>query len=359
MCLLILGAFPSSAHETDNFNLPLNGELADLGVFLETVHTVVLEQAVAEANAGIEKALAIKSQTARAERLAKLHDPLTVAKAFIARFGHPMFEDSRVESALSGAWARQTYADQQSSHQDLRMNFSAHALLDPRRWMVPTQSRTVKAYGVYFGTDKLVHFHHLGADYYEKYRSLLRTGLGKDEAYRKVVDYYAEHAVFSEKTLFGVITTGVYSNADLAANHVGFKFYVNLTEVVVLKGKERPPLLVRTGAFWRLNRHVRPRSGWLAAFLSDHWNEALNPNRYDALLRPGIKKALEHRAQSIVQFYTQKDGRPEDPAYFDNLARDLSTYYGENYGHCGQVESLMTIGNTCLRAVRKSGGGLP
>ena len=119
---------------------------------------------------------------------------------------------------------------------------------------------------------------------------------------------------------------GVYSNADLAANHIGFKFLLNLTEKVVLKAEEREPLIVRSGVFWRLNRHVRPRSGWLSAFISDHWNEALNPNRYGASMRLGIRRVLRSRAQSIVQFYTQKDGRPEDPAYFDDLARELSTY---------------------------------
>ena len=50
-------------------------------------------------------------------------------------------------------------------------------------------------------------------------------------------------------------------------------------------------------------------------------------------------RALQSRAKSIVQFYTQKDGRPEDPAYFDNLARELSTYYGEPYGHSGNREA--------------------
>ncbi|HZM00350.1 MAG TPA: hypothetical protein VFD43_08870, partial [Planctomycetota bacterium] len=58
----------------------------------------------------------------------------------------------------------------------------------------------------------------------------------------------------------------------------GVRFFENLTEPVVLKGERREPLVVRSGVFWRLNRHVRPRSGWLAAFVSDHWNEALNPN---------------------------------------------------------------------------------
>jgi hypothetical protein len=71
-------------------------------------------------------------------------------------------------------------------------------------------------------------------------------------------------------------------------------------------------------------------------------------------MRSGIRRVLQNRAEHIVQFYTQKDGRPNDPEYFNNLARELSTYYGEFYGHAGDLESLMTIGNTCMPALLKT-----
>jgi len=120
-----------------------------------------------------------------------------------------------------------------------------------------------------------------------------------------------------------------------------------------LKEQEREPLVVRCGRFWRVNHYVRPQSGWLGAFVSDHWNEALNPSLYDATMRPGIRRVLHSRADHIVRFYTQKDGRPNDATYFVNLARELSTYYGENYGHSGQFEKLMNIGNTCFSVIRQ------
>ena len=351
--LILLEIFPTSAHEANNFCLPLDVEMADVGPFLETVHTMALQKAVDEINADIEKAIKTRNEAARQRRLERLHDPKALSKGFLKQFGHPMIEDKQLESALRGDWARQTYGGQKPEHQDISMNFSAHSTLDLRRWMMLTQSRTVKAYGVYFGADKFVHFHHLGAAYYWMYESLVEAGLGREEAYRKVIEHYAENGILSEEAIFGAISTGVYSNADLAANHVGFKFYMNLTEKVVLKGEEREPLLTRSGVFWRLNRHVRSGSGWFAAFISDHWNEALNPNRYGSSMRRGIRRILESRAKEIVQFYTQKNGRPEDPAYFDNLARELSTYYGEAYGHSGQLETLMTIGNTCIPAMRR------
>jgi hypothetical protein len=87
--------------------------------------------------------------------------------------------------------------------------------------------------------DKLTHFHQLGWAYYEFYRSLRRTGLNEAEAYRQVLHRYAYTAFLAERNLFGTMGTGVYSNGDMAVNHIGFKFYLNLTEQVVVKGQAR------------------------------------------------------------------------------------------------------------------------
>jgi hypothetical protein len=350
--LCCVGSLTAPAPETDNFSLPLDIELADLGEYFEAVHTFALEEAVAAVNARIEQALTIGDSAARTRQLAVLHDPDALADAFMGRFSDAVTEFYKLENALSGKWARQTWPGQKTTHNAIWMNFSAHVpIIDPRQWMMLSQCRTVKAYGVYFGTDKCIHFHHVGYSYYKMYRALLKQGLSAEEADRKVIEHHVAGGLLGEKALFGTVFTGIYSNADLAVNRVGFKFLLNLTEEVILKGQPRPPLALRCGMFWRLNQQVRPRSGWFAAFLSDHWNEALNPSLYEASMRPGIRRVLRSRAEHIVQFYTQKDGRPNDPAYFDNLAHELSTYYGEPYGHSGQFDKLMTIGNTCIPAL--------
>ena len=355
--LLGVGGFKVRAHETDNFSLPLDVELADLGNYLDAVHTRALEIAVARVNADVESAIKLRDEVIRTNRLRRLHDPLVLVKAFHDQFGYPMLEDSRLESALSGSWARASFVGRETAHNDLSMNFSAYATLDPRRWMMLTQSRTIKAFGFYFGTDKLVHFHNIGEAYYRTYRELRDTGLSREAAYQRVIQLYKDEGLLSEKGMLGTLTTGVFSNGDLAANHAGFKFYENLTEKIVLQGQECEPLVVRSGVFWRLNRHVRPRSGWLKVFISDHWNEALNPNLYTPSMRAGIRQALEERAETIVQFYTQKDARPNDATYFDELARQLATYHGEDYGHSGQFEDLITIGNTCFPAIQVGPAG--
>jgi hypothetical protein len=351
MGLLLASALAVLAHETDNFFLPLDTELADLGDFLEAAHTIALEETAARINARIERAIRIRGARVRARALEKLHDPETLADELIGRFSHPMFEDTRIEQALSGKWARRTYAGRKASHQNIWMHFSAYAPLDPRRWTILTQSRTVKACGIYFGTDKLVHFHRLGSSYYRMYRALIKEGLNAEAAYRKVLTHYTEDGILSEQAIFGTLSTGIYSNADLAVNHIGFKFFMNLTDEIVLQGRKREPLMIRCGVFWQLNRHIRVRSGWFAAFVSDHWNEALNPSYYQLSMRPGIRRVLENRAQSIVRFYCEIDRRPNDALYFDRLARELSTCDGEDYGHSGHFENLMTIGNTCFPAL--------
>ena len=342
------------ADETDNFYLPLNANFADLGGFLEAIHTKAVEEAVRAVNNRIERALNLKDPAKRAKMLAQYHAPEPLAEAVVGQFGSRLTETMRIERALQDSWARRSFPDKTVIHSDISMNLRGHAALDPRVLLMLFQAGTIKACGVYFGTDKLLHFHQLGYGYYTRYRSLLRSGLSPDEARKAVIQYFGEDSFLAEQNGFGTITTGIFSNADMAANNAGFKFFLNLTEPVVFLGQRREPLVVRSGVFWRVNDQVRPQSGWFGGFISDHWNEALNPNLYNSSMRPHIQKILQERAGQIVEFYTRNDHRPSDPAYFDDLARTLSTQAGEPYGHSGQLEQLMTIGNTCIPAVQEA-----
>lgn len=344
--------FRAGAHETDNFYLPLDVELADLGDFLGAVHTRVIEEAVTEVNSEIERALAVEDPVTRSRRLARLHDPDRIAAAVASRFRDAFTETWRADRALGSSWTRRAYPGRQAANHGIWMNVAGHIPIDLRWLIMLSQANTVKVYSVYFGADKLTHFHQLGWSYYKVYNSLRREGLNDEAAYRKVLHRYVRTSLISEANFFGTIGTGVYSNADMAVNHLGFKFFLNLSEKVVLQGQEREPLVLRCGVFWRVNHHVRPQSGWLAPYFSDHWNEALNPSLYDPTMRAGIRWVLRSRADRIVQFYTEKDGRPNDPAYFEDLARELSTYCGEDYGHSGKFEKLMNIGNTCFPALK-------
>src|SRR6188474_2462643 len=118
---LLLGLFAScastgSAHETDNFYLPLDVELADLGDFFGTVHTWAIEEAVAEVNERIEQASAIKDPAARARRLEQCHDPDAIASAVASQFGNAFTETYTADRSLRGSWAERAYPGKKASH---------------------------------------------------------------------------------------------------------------------------------------------------------------------------------------------------------------------------------------------------
>lgn len=352
---LVLVSSGSQAAETDNYYLPPDKEFADLGDFLEALHTQAIQAGVEEVNSRIERALKLKDPESRQRRLEQHQSVDVLVAAVAAQFGDAPSEAARIESMLKGRWARDAFPDQAVRHHDISMNLKGRGALDPRALLMFSQSSTIKAFDVYFGTDKLVHFHQLGQKYYKRYRELLQGGADPAQARLDVIEHYAEKAFFAEDKGFGTIVSGIYSNADMAANYLGFKFLLNLTEPVVLEGMLREPLLLRCGDYWYLAGHVRLHSGWFRPFIGDHWNEALNPNLYDSTMHPRIREILEDRAGRIVEFYTVRDGRPEDPDYYGHLALELSDYYGEPYGHSGQFEKLMHLGNTCIPALQEPG----
>jgi len=349
LALAVLGAVAPSAHahETDQFTLPLDRPFADMGDFLDAVHYRALQNATDEVNSEIAEAMKDPDPASRRRRLDALHAPWRIAEAVYGRFNDPFFEFYDIEGALNTNWVRGLHPGRITSYSTLDWVYSdAHFPLDPRRIVLSFQASTVKAYGVYFGTDKLLHFHHLGMMYYACLLKGRELGLSEEEALARVRAQYLEGPV-SEWALLGVAVTGIHSNADLVANYTGMRFYQNLTEPVRLKGQVYPPLLVIRNEFYRLNRQVRPESGWFGRFVSDHWNEALNPNLYDISIRARMGGILRQRADRIVKFYTTVDHRPADPAWFERYAAELTTYYGEDYGHAGDKDQMITIANTC------------
>jgi hypothetical protein len=219
--------------------------------------------------------------------------------------------------------------------------------IDPRNAFLIAKGSTIRLYGVYFGTDKLGHFHHLGYEYFKKaVRSAAAT---QEEAARGAVHAFSKGLV-SENSIIGKLSAGVYSNGDLAANYVGMKFYFNLTTPTLLQGKVHPPMLVRDGEYWRLADYVKPGAPIFQPFVSDHFNEALNPCEYDPILRGHVARRIHQDADSILTFYADPQGQVRSRQWFDDKVRDLWTYWGENYGHNETASKLVTIGANCFDA---------
>ena len=343
----------SQGSETDNFYLPPDMEFADLGDLLESVHTRAIENVVEDVNSRIERALKLKDEGTRTATLARHQSPERLTREIAAQFGSAPIEEARILAMLRGRWARDTFPEQTVRHRDISMHIRGRSPIDIRVLGMFAQSDTVKAYGVYFGLDKVVHFHQLGRQYYNRYLDELEKGLSPEDARREMIHYFSKEAVLAEDKGFGTIISGIYSNADMASNYAGFLFFLNITQSIQIDGRTLPPLVVRCGSFWRVNDHVHLHSGWFEPFVSDHWNEALNPSLYDKSMRDRVRRILEERADTIVGFYTGVDGRPNDPEYFAELAVELATYFGEPYGHSGQLEDLMHLGNTCIPALQQ------
>lgn len=127
--------------------------------------------------------------------------------------------------------------------------------------------------GVLIGSDKLGHFLSQGRKFWRRWQR------SHDEAAA------ARQSAFTERAIFGAATTGVYSNADLVANYEGHRFYRSLFEDDIVPGK--PAILMRSGAGWRIQREFD-----FADYVNPWWDEALNPNAYDRLLAPSMRRRL-------------------------------------------------------------------
>ena len=340
---------PAHANETDQFLLPSDRKFVDVGRLITVAHHNVLVAVTGSLNEQIRRAQDIGDPAERRERLKALHSPRRLADGVRAEFGQGFLETLEIESSLGSTLARSAFpGSEYIAFKRLDwIYFFAHWPIDPRNIPLLFQSSTIRVHGHYVGTDKFGHFHDLGHIYFCDYTSKRAAGKSEEDAVHEVVGAYSR-GVISETALIGFVATGVCSNADLAVNYLGLKFYRNLTEPVMLEGREAPPMLVLVGEYWQLNTHVRPDSDFMAPFFSDHWNEALNPCVYEVGLRNAIRRKLDTRAGEVLDFYCGVDGRPRDAAYFTGLAKELSSYFGEDYGYYGDASTVMSIGTACF-----------
>ena len=167
---------------------------------------------------------------------------------------------------------------------------------------------TIKLNGHLVGSDKLGHFLSQGRKFWNRYQKY------EDEARA------AEHSAYTERALFGQMTTGVYSNADLVANYEGYRFYRSLFEDGVIEGKAAI-LQWRDGAW-----HIQRDFTW-SDHVNAYWDEALNINHFDSLLYPYMKERLEAfcpEYRQAPELYTLDDEQALKTRYKDLQLRDTS-----------------------------------
>ena len=135
-----------------------------------------------------------------------------------------------------------------------------------------TDCPTIRLYGVYLGTDKPGHIFQTGYEYNNIVEDAIAGGKSESDAIARAVAY----GVLTEKGIYGIALTGVYSNGDLAGNYAGFKFFRNPFHEIRSATRcaaDRPPR--------RRQVRSRPRarrSGPDEAVVIEHLNEAYNPS---------------------------------------------------------------------------------
>jgi hypothetical protein len=220
-----------------------------------------------------------------------------------------------------------------------------------------TISSTVKVYESQFGTDKIAHFFQQGYAYYKIYnRAVARGGLAPDQALRKAIEW----GQMTERTFYGTLVSGVYSNADLCANFVGMKFYQNLTGQIKIGDETKPALLVLKDGAWTFNESVAQTPQFLVKpFLSDHLNEALNPSIFTGNfgLRSFVRRTV--KKQSCKQWLDRHPRVSE--AVWNQVSGRLRRWHGEDYGFT-ESPNFVTISNVCFSredSINKSAEQLP
>jgi ankyrin repeat protein len=349
--ILAVGLVASIAfgHESDQYSVPVGREFADLRMHFSEMIYEKLAAARDRTNARIRHSLQGGRLTAET---ARLRSPHVVARAVWTEFPPFIHHVESLELELRSAKVRDRYPGLVIVHQPVFWIYHHWVLLlDFTKFTRLWRSSTIMVDGTYFGTDKFVHFVHMGHIYYTEYRKAVAAGLDEEQASRRAVALGTGDNLFlSENGMLGMLTTGIRSNADLAANYAGLKFYRNLTEEVYLGGERRPPLLVREGLYWRLNDHVHPHSDFFNVFITDHWDEALNPNSFGFGIAPFVREELEKRCRDVRSWYRDEHGRPLTRRQFARIAEELQTYFGEDYGYEKQSGEMVSIAECCFGA---------
>lgn len=341
LAVVITLAPHARANETDQFTLPAGEEFADLGDFFSGNLYLTLTETCDAVNAKIKAAIASND----GDQLERLHSAEYIAGRVAGVYGIGIVEASSLEKTLKSDEAREKWPGKVIAYQPRSSIYSfAHLPIDPRNAFLVAKNSTVKVYGIYFGLDKIGHFHQIGYSYFKK--AMRDGGESQEDAARGAIRSYSK-GILSEGGLIGNIAAGVYSNADLAANYIGMKFYFNLTQRVRLHGQIQEPMLVREGEYWRLNDHVKRGAPIFKPFVSEHFNEALNPCVYSADMRGNIARRVHRDADNILAFYSDEQGDIRPRSYFDQKVEELWTYYGEEYGHSRKTDNLVTIGDNC------------
>jgi hypothetical protein len=343
LCIVwLMQSFAVFAFETDQYNLP-EKPLADIGDEVSDYARENIAKAVNKINARIvvhqsclESAAQKSGCDAPAKERAKLAELRSEAAIVRAVFkplggGIPPFTNS-------GTWMESHRFKAQPARYKASFGKSIYRA-SPVLYL--TISETVRLYGVELGTDKIAHIFQQGYTYYATVERARAKNLSSEEGVLKAVKW----GRMTEKTYYGFWVSGVYSNADLAANFAGMKFYENLTREIKIGGKSYPPVLVLKDGAWKFNENINLRESVLKPFITEHLNEARNPSVLLGLF--GFRAAVRRTVKKQACPAWRKNYPNFTAANFTEISENLKHWHGADYGFKDSAD-FITIGNTCF-----------
>lgn len=269
--LLLAFVPPAHAYETDQL----------------TGRTIPLQDAMPQANAWANELIAAAVARTNAQTHCKQDEVTTrrvlgrriadatargqyVPERQLAGFGYGVF------SALleTGAVDRHSFLDRSDIYGALKPG-EAVVL-----YSVGTCS-TIRMGNVLMGTDKLDHFWELGF----QYANASRWG---EKPWRAV-----RWGTFTEKLFYGLLTSDVFSYADLRANEAGYHFYTELLT---------PKSTLQVGADGCVTQ-VRPFD--FAEWIDEDYDEVLNQSVYNRFVQRGVAERLAARKDEYCASYVQ------------------------------------------------------
>jgi hypothetical protein len=343
--LLLMPQAPASAFETDQYNLPPK-PLADIGDEVSQHVEQRLRKAVEKINAEIRAREDCLMKDGRPSRESGCKSP----DEELARLDYLRSNDAVAHEAYHQLGAGVPPFTSMGTWMDLHHFRGQPARYRTSYWkslflFLPnicfTISPTVRLYGSEFGTDKIAHLFQQGYSYYKIYNRALAEGKTPDEAAQKAVRW----GQYTERTIYGTLVAGVYSNGDLAANYVGMKFYQGLTGEIKIGDTTRPAILLLKDGLWTFNENVSLRELLLKPFISDHLNEALNPSIFTKYLgvRAYVRRTVRRR--SCEEWFEHDPDLSQTS--LEETSRALRLWHGEDYGFTNS-EHFVTIANTCF-----------
>jgi len=337
LCSILLLNSVSLAFETDQFNLP-KVPLADIGDEVSEHLIESLKITVDSVNADIarsEACLAVKtkgcdSPEKEREKLARLRSDEAIADAF-----SKLIAGGNLMTTKFGKWMNSHEFGSQPAR------YKAHYLesiyiLNPFNYA--TLSPTVHLYGHEFGIDKLEHFFQQGHQYYDIYTEAIKQGSTPDEATQKAIKWGQK----TERTYYGLWTSGVYSNGDLFANYVGLKFYQSLTKPLHIAETTRPAIVALSDGRWKIAAEDL-KEITLKPFIADQMNEALNPSSYRPTLVRSVRRSVKKYACPEWRNLLPN----VQPIDLERRTASLEMWNGEDYGFA-KKDRTIKIGDMCF-----------